>query len=219
MWEVVELHAFPTQEEMRKALDERHGKALQDKLERATVAICGLGGLGSNIAISLARAGIGELILIDFDQVDITNLHRQQYKASQIGRYKTDALAENLREIAPYVKLTTHTQKISEKNYAELLSQADVICEAFDDAGAKAMLVNGVLETMPEKYLVSASGMAGLGPANTIKTRKITKHFYLCGDGISDVTDGMGLVSSRVMLCAAHEAHAVLRILAEEYET
>ncbi len=219
MWEVVELHAFPTQEEMRKALDERHGKALQDKLERATVAICGLGGLGSNIAISLARAGIGELILIDFDQVDITNLHRQQYKASQIGRYKTDALAENLREIAPYVKLTTHTQKISEENYAGLLSQADVICEAFDDAGAKAMLVNGVLETMPEKYLVSASGMAGLGPANTIKTRKITKHFYLCGDGVSDVADGMGLVSSRVMLCAAHEAHAVLRILAEEYET
>lgn len=219
MWEVVELHAFPTQEEMRKALYERHGKALQDKLERATVAICGLGGLGSNIAISLARAGIGELILIDFDQVDITNLHRQQYKASQIGRYKTDALAENLREISPYVKLTTHTQKISEENYAELLSQADVICEAFDDAGAKAMLVNGVLETMPEKYLVSASGMAGLGPANTIKTRKITKHFYLCGDGVSDVADGMGLVSSRVMLCAAHEAHAVLRILAEEYET
>lgn len=219
MWEVVELHAFPTQEEMRKALDERHGKALQDKLERATVAICGLGGLGSNIAISLARAGIGELILIDFDQVDITNLHRQQYKVSQIGRYKTDALAENLREIAPYVKLTTHTQKISEENYAGLLSQADVICEAFDDAGAKAMLVNGVLETMPEKYLVSASGMAGLGPANTIKTRKITKHFYLCGDGVSDVADGMGLVSSRVMLCAAHEAHAVLRILAEEYET
>lgn len=204
---------------MRKALDERHGKALQDKLERATVAICGLGGLGSNIAISLARAGIGELILIDFDQVDITNLHRQQYKASQIGRYKTDALAENLREISPYVKLTTHTQKISEENYAGLLSQADVICEAFDDAGAKAMLVNGVLETMPEKYLVSASGMAGLGPANTIKTRKITKHFYLCGDGVSDVADGMGLVSSRVMLCAAHEAHAVLRILAEEYET
>ena len=219
MWEVVELHAFPTQEEMRKALDERHGKALQDKLERATVAICGLGGLGSNIAISLARAGIGELILIDFDQVDITNLHRQQYKASQIGRYKTDALAENLREIAPYVKLTTHTQKISEENYAGLLSQADIICEAFDDAGAKAMLVNGILETMPDKYLVSASGMAGLGPANTIKTRKITKHFYLCGDGVSDVADGMGLVSSRVMLCAAHEAHAVIRILAEEYET
>ncbi|MDO4516303.1 MAG: thiamine biosynthesis protein ThiF [Bacillota bacterium] len=209
---------LPTQEEMRTALEQRQGKALQEKLEGATVAVCGLGGLGSNVAISLARAGVGHLILIDFDQVDITNLHRQQYKATQLGRYKTDALAENLREIAPYVRLTTHTEKITEENYAQLLSPAEVICEAFDDAGAKAMLVNGVLENFPEKYLVAASGMAGLGPANEIRTRKITKRFYLCGDGVSDVADGMGLVSSRVMLCAAHEAHAVLRILAGQHD-
>lgn len=204
---------------MRRALDQRHGKALQDKFASAVVAICGLGGLGSNIAIALARAGIGRLILIDFDRVDITNLHRQQYKASQIGQYKTDALAENLREIAPYITLTTHTQKISNENYAGLLSSANIICEAFDNAEAKAMLVNGVLETMPEKYLIAASGMAGLGSANQIKTRKITKRFYLCGDEVSDVADDIGLVSSRVMLCAAHEAHMVLRILAEQYET
>lgn len=209
---------LPTQEEMRTALEQRQGKALQEKLEGATVAVCGLGGLGSNVAIALARAGVGHLILIDFDQVDITNLHRQQYKATQLGRYKTDALAENLREIAPYVRLTTHTEKMTEENYAQLLSPAEVICEAFDDAGAKAMLVNGVLETFPDKYLVAASGMAGLGPANEIRTRKITKRFYLCGDGVSDVADGMGLISSRVMLCAAHEAHAVLRILAGQHD-
>lgn len=208
---------LPTREEMKKALVQRQGKDLPEKLEGATVAVCGLGGLGSNVAISLARAGVGHLILIDFDQVDITNLHRQQYKADQLGWYKTDALAENLREISPYIRLTTHTEKITEENYAQLLSPAEVICEAFDDAGAKAMLVNGVLETFPEKYLVAASGMAGLGPANEIRTRKITKRFYLCGDGVSDVADGMGLVSSRVMLCAAHEAHAVLRILAGQY--
>ena len=80
------------------------------------------------------------------------------------------------------------------------------------------MLVNLVLERFPEKYLVAASGMAGLGPANTIQTRKVMKHFYLCGDGNSDVSDDIGLVASRVMICAAHQAHAVLRILAEEYE-
>lgn len=216
---MVDLHLIPTQEDMRRALDQRHGKALQDKFESATVAICGLGGLGSNIAIALARAGVGRLILIDFDRVDITNLHRQQYKASQIGQYKTDALAENLREIAPYIILTTHTQKISEENYNKLLWKADIICEAFDNAESKAMLVNGVLETMPEKYVIAASGMAGLGSANEIKTRKITKRFYLCGDEVSDVADDIGLVSSRVMLCAAHESHMVLRILAEQYET
>jgi len=61
--------------------------------------------------------------------------------------------------------------------------------------------------------------MAGLGSSNTIKTRRISEKFYLCGDGISDVSDGIGLVSSRVMLCAAHQAHTVLRILAGAIET
>ena len=203
---------------MTKALAQRHGEALQQTFSQAAVAVCGLGGLGSNIAVSLARAGIGRLILIDFDRVDITNLHRQQYKVSQIGRYKTDALCENLMEIAPYVELEAHTERMTESNVTSLVQNADIICEAFDDAAAKSMLANTVLEQLPEKYLVAASGMAGLGSANSIRTRRITKRFYLCGDGVSDVRDGNGLFSSRVMLCAAHQAHTVLRILADEYE-
>ena len=209
---------IPTKEAWDVALKERHGEELQEKFSAATVAICGLGGLGSNIAVSLARAGIGKLILIDFDHVDISNLHRQQYKADQIGIYKTEALCENLKEVAPYVVIETHTVRITEDSAVELLKDADIICEAFDGAEAKAMLTNLVLEVMPKKYLVAASGMAGLGSANTIKTRKVTNKFYLCGDEVSDVKDGIGLVSSRVMLCAAHQAHIVLRILAEEYE-
>lgn len=217
MWEVVNL--IPTKDEWNKALCERHGEVLQQKFSSATVAICGLGGLGSNIAITLARAGIGKLILIDFDEVDITNLHRQQYKASQIGRNKTDALSENLREIAPYIGIESHTVRITEDNAAELLKDADIICEAFDDAEAKAMLTNLVLEEMPNKFLVAASGMAGFGSANTIQTRRAAKRFYLCGDGASDISEAGSLVASRVMLCAAHQAHAVLRILAGEIET
>ena len=209
---------IPTKEEWIKALTERHGKELQQAFSSATVAICGLGGLGSNIAIHLARAGIGKLILIDFDRVDITNLHRQQYKASQIGRYKTEALADNLREIAPYIELEIHTEHITEYNAVTLLSDADIICEAFDDAQAKAMLTNIVLEKMPEKYLVAASGMSGLGSPNLIHTRKITKRFYLCGDEVSDVKDDIGLMAPRVMLCAAHQAQTVLRIIAGEMD-
>jgi len=210
---------IPTKEEWVKALTERHGEELQNAFSSATVAVCGLGGLGSNIAISLARTGIGKLILIDFDRVDITNLHRQQYKADQIGMYKTDALRSNLEEIAPYVEFETHSVRLTEDNAAELLRDADIICEAFDRAECKAMLINFVLETMLDKYIVSASGMAGLGSGNTIKTRRISEKFYLCGDGISDVSDGIGLVASRVMLCAAHQAHTVLRILAGHFET
>ena len=217
MWGVVNL--IPTKEEWNKALAERHGEKLQTKFSSVTVAICGLGGLGSNVAISLARAGIGKLILIDFDRVDITNLHRQQYKANQLGMNKTDALRDNLLEIAPYVTLETHTICVKEENATHLLQGADIICEAFDDAECKAMLTNLVLEEMPDKYLVAASGMAGFGSANSIKTRKITSKFYLCGDEQSDVQSEGSLVSSRVMLCAAHQAHIVLRILAEQFET
>ena len=217
MLEVVNL--IPTKEEWNKALYERHGEDVQKKFSAATIALCGLGGLGSNIAISLARAGIGKLILIDFDKVDITNLHRQQYKANQIGMDKTDALSENLKEIAPYIGIESQTVRITEDNAVELLKDDDIICEAFDNAECKAMLTNLILETMPNKFLVAASGMAGFGSANSIRTRKITSRFYLCGDEESDVQSEGSLVASRVMLCAAHQAHTILRILAEQFET
>lgn len=212
------MRCIPTKEEMQRALEARHGTTLQAKFANSTVAICGLGGLGSNIAVSLARAGIGRLILIDFDKVDLSNLHRQQYKADQIGCHKTEALRENLQEIAPYTDIVTHTVRVTEENLRELLQDADIICEAFDGAEEKAMLVNGVLEQLHTKYLIAASGMAGLGSANSIKTRKVMERFYLCGDGVSDVAEDIGLVAPRVMLCAAHQAQMVLRILSGENE-
>lgn len=206
---------FPSKEEMYTAQAVRHGELLQKRLASSTVAICGLGGLGSNIATCLGRVGIGKLILIDFDRVDITNLHRQQYKTNQIGMFKADALSENLLEIAPYVELVKHSCKVTADNLSSLLSDADIICEAFDNAEEKAMLVNGVFENFPEKYLVAASGMAGLGSSNRIQTRQITKHFILCGDETSEVSEESCLFASRVMLCAAHQAHAVVRLIAE----
>ena len=209
---------IPTKEEWNKALVERHGKELHRAFSSAVVAICGLGGLGSNIAISLARAGVGQLILCDYDRVDITNLHRQQYKADQIGMYKTVVLAENLKEIAPYVSVEIHTERITEDNALTLLRSADIICEAFDDAECKAMLTNTVLSELPDKYLVAASGMAGMGVTNSIKTRRITSRFYLCGDETSEVSENIGLVAPRVALCAAHQAHTVLRILAKQFD-
>ena len=212
------MRCIPTKEEMQRTLEARHGKELQAKFTGSTVAICGLGGLGSNIAVALARAGVGRLILIDFDRVDISNLHRQQYQADQIGLYKTEALTENLKRMAPYVEIISHSICITDDNFQEFLQEADIICEAFDDAEAKAMLVNGVLEQLHTKYLIAASGMAGLDSANSIKTRRVMERFYLCGDGVSDVADDIGLVAPRVMLCAAHQAQMVLRILSGNYE-
>lgn len=202
-----------TEEEFYVHLEDRHGHKLQEKLRKTTVAVCGLGGLGSNIAISLARMGVGKLILIDMDEVDIKNIHRQQYKLAQVGRFKTEALRENLAEINPYIGIETKNVKVTAENAVGLLAEADIVCEAFDNPDAKAMLVDVVVSSFPEKYLVAASGMAGKEDANLIRTRKITEHFYLCGDESSDVATAGTLFASRVMICAAHQAHMVVQII------
>ena len=207
---------IPTEQEMYKALVERHGADLQKKISSVRVAVCGIGGLGSNIAIALARAGAGHIHIIDFDRVDISNLNRQQYFPEQLGMYKTDALRKTLSHIAPYCEIAFDCVRLDENNIPEILKNDDIICEAFDNPEAKAILVNSILENFPEKYIVGASGMAGIGSANTITTRRIMKNFYLCGDGISEVSDSIGLFSSRVMICAGHQANMVLRIIAGE---
>ena len=205
---------LPTREEVHQALAARHGEELQRRFADAHVAICGLGGLGSNIAIALARAGIGSLHLIDFDRVDLANLNRQQYAFDQLGQPKTEAMARTLARIAPYVEVRTDAVRLTDENLVPLLSGADIVCEAFDKAEAKAILVNGVLERLPGAIVVAASGLAGLGTANTIRTRRVGSRLYLCGDDMSDVDDLGTLYPTRAMLCAAHQAHMILRILA-----
>ncbi len=209
---------MPTREKFYAALVERHGAERQARFQAAKVAVCGLGGLGSNIAVMLARAGVGEMLLIDFDRVDLSNLNRQQYFVEQLGMLKTEALPETLAHIDPYCKITARTLKITEQDIPGLFDGCDVICEAFDKAEAKAMLLQGALENYPNTPLVSGVGMAGLDSANLIRTRKVGRTLYLCGDGVSEVADGLPLISSRVAVCAAHEANMVLRILAGDRE-
>ncbi len=202
-----------TREEINNALEERHTKEVQNRLTKARVAIAGLGGLGSNVAFALARIGVGHLHLIDFDKVDITNLNRQQYFMRHIGMYKTDALRAELTDINPYLEIKTDCVKVTEENLPALFAQAGIICEAFDDPEAKAMLANGILELYPEKFLVAASGMAGYGESNAIHTRRITEHFYLCGDEKTEPSCGNGLMAPRVAICAAHEANLITELI------
>lgn len=204
--------------EWNAALDERIGKARRTVYENSTVGIAGLGGLGSNIAISLARAGIGKLVIADFDKVDITNLNRQQYLASQIGTYKTDAMEMNLKSIAPFIGIGKHCVKIDEDNITDIFGSCDIVVEALDGAEQKAMLVNTVLSSLPGKVIVSGSGMAGFGDANLIKTKKVMKDLYVCGDMTSDVDISGSLAAPRVMVCAGHQALAVLRLLTGEMD-
>ncbi len=204
---------FPSEAEIDQVLCERHGQKIQRLLKNFRVGIAGLGGLGSNTAVSLTRAGIGALKLVDFDCVDLSNLNRQQYGIQHIGRHKAEALAEVLLQINPYLKIETEVVRVCPENVVQLFSGVDVLCEAFDVPEEKAMLVNTVMEKLPSMRLVSATGMAGYGSANEIVTRKITDHFFLCGDGKTAPQFNAGLMAPRVMVCAGHEANMILRLL------
>ena len=199
-------------------LFKRNVKGISEKLKKAKVCILGLGGLGSNVAVLLARSGIGYLKLIDFDVVEASNLNRQQYRISHIGIKKTEAIKTIIKEINPFVEIDTLDIKVDRENILSVVEDIEIVVEAFDRAETKAMAIEELL-TNKNKIVISASGMAGLGSANEVITRKIKENFYLIGDNYSDYEEYSGIMSTRVMLCAAHQANVILRlILGEENE-
>ena len=196
-------------------LFKRNVKDIAKKLKKAKVCILGLGGLGSNVAVLLARAGIGCLKLIDFDVVEASNLNRQQYRISHIGMKKTEAIKTIIKEINPFVEIETLDIKVDRENIYSIVGDIEIVVEAFDRAETKAMAIEELL-TNKNKIVVSASGMSGLGSANEIITRKVRNNFYLIGDNYSDYEEYSGIMSTRVMLCAAHQANMVLRLILGE---
>lgn len=207
-----------TKQALYQARVERHGEEAVQKLQNACVGIAGLGGLGSHIAVFLARMGVGKLVLADFDRVDVTNLHRQQYFVEQVGLLKTEALADTLRKIDPWIQLELHPVWLTPENLPTIFGSCPILCEAFDKAEEKAMLLETVLTELPHTTVVSGSGMAGIGSVNEIQTRKAMNRLYLCGDGETDVAEYGSLFASRVAVCAGHQAHIVLRLLLGETE-
>ena len=197
-----------TQQALHKGLTPEQCQLLQE----ARVAVVGLGGLGSNVAMWLARLGVGHLLLYDFDKVELSNLNRQYYFLEDVGKYKAEALLAKLQQVNPYGDYQSQVIRLTEANLEELLASAHIICEALDKAEAKAMLVNGVLEKFPDKYLVAASGLAGLEDSASMTVRQITPRFYLCGDGHSDFHE-LPLCGARVGLCAAQEALTIARLI------
>ena len=193
----------------------RNVKGISKKLKKTRVCILGLGGLGSNVAVLLARSGIGYLKLVDFDIVEASNLNRQQYRISHIGLKKTEAMKTIIKEINPFVEVETLDIKVDRKNIYSIIGDIEIVVEAFDSAETKAMTIEELLINK-NKIVVSASGMAGLGSANEIVTRKIKDNFYLIGDNYSDYEEYSGIMSTRVMLCAAHQANTVLRLILGE---
>ena len=207
---------IPSPEEFECLMMARHTPGIHEKIKRSVVGIAGLGGLGSAIAIALARIGVGKLILVDFDMVEPSNLNRQQYFIHQIGVPKIEALQKNIASINPYVKVQTYQEKLDRDNAERIFKEAVVVVEAFDRAEEKAMLINVVSEKMPEKYIVAASGVAGYGDNNEIKTIRFSSKIFIVGDQKTAAQPGIGLMAPRVGIVAHHQANTVLRILLGE---
>ncbi|MCU0858862.1 MAG: sulfur carrier protein ThiS adenylyltransferase ThiF [Pontiellaceae bacterium] len=203
----------PSADELEALMISRHTPGVHAKVKAATVGIAGLGGLGSAIAVALARVGVGRLIIADFDVVEPSNLNRQQYFVDQIGMLKTDALVSNLRKINPYVQVEAHTVKVTPENLFPMFGTVDVMIEAFDRADQKAMLLQAFTEQRPQVPFVGASGMAGFGPEDTLGIRKMGRTVYIAGDLETGARPGCGLMAPRVGIVAHMQANFALRLI------
>ena len=209
---------IPKKEELEALMASRHTPKIHEKLKKGRVAIAGAGGLGSNIAISLARIGVGYIKVIDFDIVEPSNLNRQQYFINQIGMKKVHALKENIKQINPFINFEAIDDLVTENNIQELFDNVDIVIEAFDNANYKAILVNGILSNFKDTKIISGSGMAGYYSNNLIKTKKINSRLYICGDMMHGAKIGEGLMAPRVCICANHEANMAVRLLLNELD-
>lgn len=207
---------LPGPEELEGLLAARHTPGVHRRVKAARVGIAGLGGLGSQAAIALARTGFGTLVLADFDVVEPSNLNRQQYFVEQIGQPKARALADTLRRINPYVTVEAHTVRLAPENIPEVFAGCQVLVEAFDRADQKAMLVETALAQLPRTWVVAASGLAGYGPADEIRTHRLGPRLFVVGDLESEARPGQGLMAPRVGVTAHSQANLALRLVLGE---
>lgn len=191
----------------------RQPAAVTERLRRACVGIAGAGGLGSVVAEILARAGVGRLVIVDFDVVEPSNLNRQRYGVAQLGMPKVQALSDNIMAFTPFTQVVAIRERVTFENCGTLFAGCAIIAECLDGAADKASLVSGILKSMPQAAVVAVSGIAGIADGDSIGTHMISSRFFMVGDLCSDAADGAGLFASRVGIAAAKQAHVTLRIL------
>ena len=200
-------------EDIEAVLAARHTDAVQNRLKKGVVGVMGLGGLGSAVTMALARIGVGTLLLADYDIVELSNLHRQDYFLDQVGFLKTEALKQNISRINPFIRLVIIEKCLTEAMILHYFQDVDVLVECFDRPEMKAIALRVALTSLPGVAYVGASGVAGFGGNNLIKTKKIGDQVYLVGDGESAIGPDQVLMAPRVGIAAHHQANQVVRLL------
>jgi len=195
---------------MQNSLFQRNVPGSTEILNASCVGLAGCGGLGSNAAVALTRAGIGHLILADLDRVELSNLNRQYFFQDDIGQYKVEALAKHLKAINPEVRIDANLNRILPDNISGIFEEASILIEAFDQAGQKKMLIDTWCALYPERPIIVGNGLSGLGRTNELGVVKSgTIHF--CGDLSTESSSG--LCSARVAIVANMQANVAIELL------
>lgn len=192
-------------------------KSKLEKLKGTCIGIAGCGGLGSNCAMALARAGVGTLVIADFDSVTLENLNRQYYFRDQVGQKKVLALQENISKVNPDIQVQVHDVRLGPDEVVDIFKNCQVIVEAFDRADMKLMLIETVTERFPDKFIIAGSGLAGYGENNALRTRRLG-NLFICGDETSEVSEALPPLAPRVGVVAALQANQVLEIVMDDLE-
>jgi sulfur carrier protein ThiS adenylyltransferase len=196
-------------------MDKEKSERIQKKLKQSTVGIAGLGGLGSNAAVALARAGIGNLVLVDFDKVEKSNLGRQYYFIEHIGKSKADSLKQIISKINPEVNLNIHNLRLEKGFMEKPFKDVDVVIEALDNAETKTIFIEEILSKLPGKPIIAASGVSGYGHSDRISTKRLGR-LYMCYDEEAKSSDDDVLMAPRVAIMANWEANIALETLLGE---
>ena len=200
-------------------LTARNSAEIKDKIKQAVIGIAGCGGLGSNAAIALARIGVKKLVIADFDIVEHSNLNRQQFFFTDIGKNKTDALEAHIHKINPFVIIEKHLIKLTLKNIFDVFNECPIIIEAFDKVSEKSMIARAFGDRrFGDKYLITASGLAGYSSSNLIKTKRLSKNIFICGDYINEGNEKNGLMAPRVLIAAGHQANLAVDLISKIYK-
>tara|TARA_B100000945_G_scaffold240992_1_gene197050 strand:- start:122 stop:871 length:750 start_codon:yes stop_codon:yes gene_type:complete len=113
----------------------------QKKIINSKVLIVGAGGLGCPVADLLARSGVGEIGIMDYDKVSLSNIHRQTlYTAKDVNKFKVDVVKKRLNLINKYIKINTYNRKASEKNLNNIVNKYDIIVDGSDNFKTKFLL-------------------------------------------------------------------------------
>ena len=210
---IIQKGSNPSPEEMDYLLSARHTPGVHKIIKQSTIAILGLGGLGSAVAGAMAKIGVGKMLLSDYDIVEPSNLNRQHYFIDQIGMQKTRALKDNLLRMNPSLSLELIEKHLTEEILPQLFRHVDVLIECFDDPVMKAATFRSTLREMEDVSYIGSSGMAGFGDNNIIVTKMLRQGMYIVGDEKSAARPGMGLMAPRVGIAAHHQANQALRLL------